>query len=98
MNKQTGLHDDFGTPIKVGDTIEWTYFKHGIMVQNDDGTERFLGCVTGGEMIRKEFKETKKIEYEVRDGMGGYFLDSPKGIATTFIPQKPKCRVVVSGH
>lgn len=95
MKKDTGLKDDYGTPIKDGDTIEWTYIKHGVMIKNDDGTERFLGCVTGGEMISKEFKETKKIEYEIRDDVAGYFLDRPRGIATTFISEKPKCRVVV---
>jgi len=86
MKKDTGLKD--------GDTIEWIYNKHGIIRQNEDGTESFLGCVTGGEMIIKEFKETKKIEYEVRYDVAGYFLDRPCGIATTFINEKPKCMVV----
>ena len=92
--KNTGLKDDYGTPIMDGDTIEWTYYKHGIMSKKDDGTEYFLGCVTGGEMIKKEFKETKKIEFEVRGDVSGYFLDRPTGIATTFIKEKPKCKVV----
>ena len=94
MEKVTGLKDDYGTPINDGDTIEWTYIKHGVMVTGEDGTERFLCCETGGEMISKEFKETRKIEYEVRDDIAGYFLDRPRGIATTFIRDKPKCRVV----
>jgi len=94
MRKGTGLKDDFGSPINDGDTIEWTYIQHGVMIKDDDGTERFLGCVTGGKMISKEFKETKKIEYEVRDDAAGYFLDRPRSIATTFINDKPKCRVV----
>jgi len=94
MEKNTGLKDDYGTPIKDGDTIEWTYIKHGVMSKDNDGNEYFLGCVTGGEMITKEFKEIKKIEYEVRGDIAGYFLDRPCGIATTFINDKPKCRVV----
>lgn len=64
MKKNTGLKDDYGTPIYEGDTIEWTYFKHGIIIKTADGTEKFLGCVAG-DMINKGFKEIKKIEYEV---------------------------------
>jgi hypothetical protein len=94
MKKDTGLKDDYGTPINDGDTIEWTYLKHGIMIKNKDGTERFFGCVSGGEMITREFKETRKIEYEVRGDIAGYFLDRPCGMATTFINEKPKCRVI----
>jgi hypothetical protein len=94
MKKDTGLKDDYGTPIKDGDTIEWTCYQHGLMIQNEDGTERFLACVTGGEMIEKEIKETKQIVYEVRDDVAGYFLDRPRGIGTTFIINKPKCKIV----
>lgn len=94
MKKNTGLKDDYGRPIYEGDTIEWTYLKHGIMIKTEDGTEKFLGCVTGGDMISKEFKEIKKIEYEVRGDIAGYFLDRPSGIATTFMSEIPKCRVV----
>lgn len=94
MIKHTGLKDDYGTPINDGDSIEWTYYNHGVMIQNEDGTETFLGCVSGGEMIVKEFKEIKKIEYEIRGDNAGYFLDRPTGIATTFITEKPKCMVI----
>ena len=92
--KNTGLKDDYGTSIMDGDTIEWTYHQHGTMIKNDDGTETFFGCLTGGEMIVKEFKEVNKIEYEVRGDIAGYFLDRPRGIATTFIKEKPKCKVI----
>ena len=94
MKKDTGLKDDYGTPIMDGDTIEWAYWKHGVMVKQEDGTEKFLGCVTGGDMAMKEFKEKRKVEYEVRKDIAGYFLDRPKGIATTFIKEKPKCKVI----
>jgi len=91
--KNTGLKDDYGNPIKDGDTIEWTYLKHGVMMKNEDGIENFMGCV-GSEMITKEFKETKKIIYEVKGDVAGYFLDRPTGIATTFIQDKPKCKII----
>lgn len=94
MKKNTGLTDDYGTPIKDGDTIEWTIYRHGVMWIDEDGTEKFLPCVTCGDMIRKEFKETKKIEYEVRDGVAGYFLDRPRDIGMTFITEPPKCKVI----
>jgi hypothetical protein len=64
------------------------------MWKYDDGSERFVGCVSGVGMVLKEFKETKKIEYEVRGDIAGYFLDRPTGIATTFIKDKPKCKVI----
>lgn len=92
--RDTGLKDDYGTSIKDGDTIEWVYKQHGVMIKGEDGNERFLGCVAGSEMIVKEFRETKKMVYEIRDEVAGYFLDRPKGIATTFIKDKPKCRVI----
>ena len=91
--KNTGLKDDYGTPIMDGDTIEWKYYKHGVMIKNDDGTQYFLGCVTGSKMIKKEFKETKKIVYEIKNDVAGYFLDRPIGIATTFIDEQPKCKI-----
>jgi len=95
MNKKlnTGLIDDYNNPIMTGDTIEWTYKKHGVMI-TVDGKEKFLACVTGDPMIIKEFKETKKIEYEVRDNVTGYFLDRPTGIGLTFIKEKPLCKVI----
>lgn len=89
--KNTGLKDDYGNIIKDGDTIEWTYNQHGIMTNS-----KFLACVSGGEMIIKEFKEKRKITYEVRSDIAGYFLDRPTGIGTTFIKDKPKCRVIKS--
>lgn len=92
--KNTGLSDDHGNPIMDGDTIEWTYLKHGIISKDKDGMERFFPCVTGGGMVTKEFKERKKIQYEVRGDIAGYFLDRPNEISTTFIYEKPKCKVV----
>jgi hypothetical protein len=94
MKKDTRLKDDYGNPIKDGDTIEWVYYKHGVMIKDDDGNEKFLGCLSGSEMITKKFKERRKIKYEVRGDFAGYFLDRPGGIATTFIKDKPKCKVV----
>ena len=94
MKKQTGLTDDYGTPINDGDTIEWTYKQHGVMIKNEDGTERFLPCVTSSEMSIKEFKERRKITHEIRNEISGYFLDRPNGVGTTFVIEKPKCRVV----
>lgn len=94
MKKETGLKDDYGTPINDGDIIEWVYTKHGFMAKTKDGSEVFIGGVTGGEMVTKKFKEKKIINYEVRGDIAGYFLDRPCGIATTFIKEKPKCKVV----
>jgi len=90
----TGLKDDFGTPINEGDLIEWTYSQHGVLITNKNGEEEFFPCLTGGEMIVKEFKKTKKIILEVRNDISGYFLDRPSGISTTFIKNKPKCKVI----
>lgn len=92
--KFTGLKDDYGNEIKDGDIIEWTYFQHGIITKKDNGSEGFLPCVSGGLMITKEFKERKKIIYEIRGDSAGYFLDRPEGIGTTFIKEKPKCKIV----
>lgn len=92
--KNTGLTDDYGTPIKDGDTIEWTFYRHGIMFQEEDGTESFIAGLSGGNMIKKEFKEKRKIEYEVRGETAGYFLDRPGGMAHTYIKEEPKCKVV----
>lgn len=94
MRKNTGLKDDYGNIIKDGDTIEWTYYQHGIMITKSNGRKFFLGGLTGGEMITKKFKKKQKIAYEVRDDVAGYFLDRPTSIATTFIEEKPKCLVV----
>ena len=89
MKRQTGLKDDYGTPIKEGDTIEWTFQRHGIMAKG-----RFIGGVAT-EMVLKEFKETKKIEYEVREDSAGYFLDRPSGgISMTYIRTKTKCKII----
>jgi len=93
MKKDTGLKDDYGTPINDGDTIEWAFMEHGLMLQNKDGSETFFGCV-GSDMITRETTETKVIKYEVRGDIAGYFLDRPKGISTTFITKKPKCKVI----
>lgn len=92
--KNTGLKDDFGNIIKDGSTIEWTYYQHGIMITKPNGRKSFLGGLSGGKMIVKKFKKKKKIRYEVRGDIAGYFLDRPKSIATTFIKDKPKCVVV----
>lgn len=89
----TGLYDDYGTEIMDGDTLEWTYYKHGIMMKNDDGSEYFLGGYAN-EMVKKKFIERRKIEYEVRGDMAGYFLDRPEGMATMYIKEESKCRVV----
>lgn len=94
QRKNTGLKDDYGTPIMDGDMIEWTYHQHGLVFTDENGDEDFLGCIAGGEMITKEFKEVKTIEYEVRGDVAGYFLDRPRGIGMTFITEKPKCRVL----
>ena len=40
--KDTGLTDDYGTSIKDGDTIEWTWTAHGVMIDDDNGGKRFL--------------------------------------------------------
>jgi len=95
MKKDTGLKDDYGNVIKDGDTIEWTYTAHGVLTKDENGKERFLRCVTGGEMTTKTFKEKKKISYEVRNDIAGYFLDRPCGISLTFINDKPKCKVIL---
>jgi hypothetical protein len=95
INNDTGLTDDYGTPIKDGDTIIWTYKAHGIMVTDDDGKERFIAGVTGGEMIEKELVQEQVIKYEIKEDSAGYFLDRPRGIGQTFIKEKPKCKVKV---
>lgn len=74
--------------------MEWTYVEHGVMIKNEDEQEYFLGCVCGSDMITRENKQTKKIKYEVRGDIAGYFLDRPCGISTTFISEKPKCKVL----
>ena len=90
----TGIKDDYGNKIKVGDTIEWIYYLHGVMVKEPDGSEYFLACVTGADMITKRFVERRKITYEVRDEVAGYFLDRPTSIGMTFIDIPPKGKVV----
>ena len=93
MKKTTGLKDDYGTPINDGDTVEWTFMEHGVILQNKDGSETFFGCV-GSDMITKESKEIQVIKYEIRGDAAGYFLDRPKRMSTTFITENPKCKVV----
>lgn len=93
-NKDTGLKDDYGNTIKDGDSIEWTYDVHGVMIKDENGVERFLGCVTSGDMIQKTVKEKKTITYQVRGDVAGYFLDRPCGMSTTFIKEKPKCKLI----
>ena len=90
----TGLKDDYGTPIKPGDTIEWTYVEHGVMLENEQGDSYFLPCV-GWDLIERKTTEIKKIEYEVREDSAGYFLDRPGGIGMTFIEEGSKCKVKV---
>lgn len=92
--KNTGLKDDYGNIIKDGDTIEWTYYQHGIMMTRRNGRKYFLGGLSGGKMITKKFKKKQKIVYKVRGDVAGYFLDRPTSLATFLIKEKPKCLVV----
>lgn len=90
---ETGLKDDYGTPIMDGDVIEWTFKEHGCMIINEDGSETFFPCVSA-DMITREATERQVVKFEVRGDFAGYFLDRPKRISTTFISEKPKCKVV----
>lgn len=90
---ETGLKDDYGTPIMDGDVIEWTFQEHGCMMINEDGSESFVPCVAA-DMITREATERQVVKFEVRGDVSGYFLDRPKKMSTTFISEKPKCKVI----
>lgn len=90
----TGLKDSYGTPIKDGDTIEWTYYETGFF--DPDGN--FVPGMTS-EMVKRKLKSTQLIKYEVREHSAGYFLSPPNGFnefgsLTGMFADPPTCKVI----
>ena len=86
MNRLTGLKDSYGTEIREGDTIIWTYVSSGIM-HNDE----FIGCMPGN--ITKELQKEQKVEYEIREDAAGFFLDIPYSMGVYGHHDTIRCKV-----
>jgi hypothetical protein len=89
----TGLKDSYGTPIMVGDIVEWTYTKAGYVHTTPELVQEFHAVLTSEPLVVKKFKHRQKIEYEVRHNQAGYFLDVPIGSGVRAYPE-PKCKVI----
>lgn len=86
MKRLTGLKDSYGTEIKEGDTIVWSYISNGIMHNGE-----FVGVLNGDKV--KELQVEQKVDYEVREDAAGYFLNRPNSMGLYGHHDTIKCKV-----